>query len=50
MLYHDRTDVSEGIFINKTSTLKECDLCHYWYFLKKGSSFSHIYVIDAMIY
>ena len=36
MLYYDRTDVSEGIDINKTSPSKECDICHYWYFLNKG--------------
>ena len=33
MLYYDRTDVSEGIDVNKTSASKECDNCHYWYFL-----------------
>ena len=33
MLYDDRTDVSEGIDVNKTSASKECDVCHYWYFL-----------------
>ena len=26
-------DVSEGIDVNKTSASKECELCHYWYFL-----------------
>ena len=36
MLYYDRTDVSERIDVNKTSTSKECDICHYWYFLNKG--------------
>ena len=34
MLYYDRIDVSEGIDVNKTSASKECDICHYWYFLK----------------
>ena len=29
MLYCDRTDVSKGIDINKTSVSKECDICHY---------------------
>ena len=29
MLYYDRTDVSQGIDINKTSASKECDICHY---------------------
>ena len=37
MLYCDRIEVSEGIDVNKTS--KECDICHYWYFLNKGFNF-----------
>ena len=32
MTYHDRIDVSEGIDVNNTSELKECDICNYWYF------------------
>ena len=32
MLQHDRTDVSEGIDINKASESKECMLYYYWYF------------------
>ena len=28
MLYYDRIDVSKGIGVNKTSALKECDICH----------------------
>ena len=39
MLYYDRIDVSEGIDIDKTSASKECDICHYWYFLNKGFKF-----------
>ena len=35
MLYFDRTDVSEGVDIDKTSISKESDNCHYWYFLNK---------------
>ena len=31
MLYFNRIDVSEGIDVNKTSSAKECDICHYWY-------------------
>ena len=50
MLYYDRTDVSEGIDINKASASKECDTCHYWYFLNKERSFKTMYAIDAMIY
>ena len=29
ILYYNRTDISEGININRTSELKECDICHY---------------------
>ena len=39
MLYCDRTDVSEGIDVNKTSASKECDACHYWYFLNCSFKF-----------
>ena len=31
MLEYDRTDISEGIDLNKTNASKECDVCHYWY-------------------
>ena len=33
MSYFDRIDVSEEADVNKTSVSKECDVCHYWYFL-----------------
>ena len=36
MLEYDKIDISEGIDINKTSASKECDICHYWYFLDKN--------------
>ena len=36
MLYYDRTNVSEGIDINKISASKECDISSNWYFLDKG--------------
>ena len=39
MLPYDRIDVSEGIDVNKTKESKECDICHYWYFLDKGFKF-----------
>ena len=29
MLYFDRTDISEGIDVNKISESKECDISHY---------------------
>ena len=40
MLYFYRIDVSEGADINKASASKECDICHYGRFLKKGFKFS----------
>ena len=36
-MYYEKIDISEGINVNKTSELKECDICHCWYFLDKGS-------------
>ena len=39
MLEYGRVDISEGININKTSASKECDICHYWYFLNKNFSY-----------
>ena len=35
MLYYDRIDISEAIDVNEPSESKECDICHYWYFLDK---------------
>ena len=35
MLYDNRTDVSEGINVNKTSASEECIIYQYWYFLDK---------------
>ena len=45
MLQYDRTDVSEGIDINKTSESKECMLCHYWCFKDVGYKFQ-LYVCN----
>ena len=39
MLYFDRIDISKGIDVNKTSASKECDICHYWYFLNYSFKF-----------
>ena len=39
MLYIHIIDVSEGIDVNKTNTSKECDICHYWYFLNYSFKF-----------
>ena len=39
MLEYDRIDISEGIDTNKTSASKECNVCHYWYFLDKNFNY-----------
>ena len=39
MLEYDRIDISKGIDINKTNASKECDICHYWYFLDKNFNY-----------
>ena len=36
MLHFDRFDFSERNDVNKISTSKEFDVCHYWYFLNYG--------------
>ena len=33
MRNNGRIYISEGICVNEASTSKECDVCHYWYFL-----------------
>ena len=49
-LYFDKTDVSEGIDVNKTSASKDCDVCHYWYFLNYSFCFNQFFSIDVLIY
>ena len=39
MLEYEKIDILGGIDINKTNELKECMLCHYWYFLSKNFSY-----------
>ena len=39
MLECEEIDVSEGIDLNKTSGSKECELCHYWFFIITGFKF-----------
>ena len=36
MFQYNRIDVSEGIDTNITSASKECNICHYLYFLDKN--------------
>ena len=35
MVYYTRTDISEGIDINKSKASKKFLICHYWYFIDK---------------
>ena len=39
MLQYQKVDTSEGIDVNKTSSSKECELCHYWFFKNIGFNF-----------
>ena len=39
ILEYNKIDISEGIDINITSASKECDICHYWYFLDKNFNY-----------
>ena len=48
MLYRDTIEVSEGIDLNKTRESKECNICHYRYFLKKALKFK-MSAMDVMI-
>ena len=39
MLEYDKTDVSEGIDVNKINGFCKCFICHYWYFSGKNFRF-----------
>ena len=39
MLEYDRIDISKGIDMHKTNKSKECDICHYWYFLYENFNY-----------
>ena len=45
MLYFDTIEVSEGIDVNKTIASKECDICHYCYFLNYSFKFKQKYIV-----
>ena len=42
MLEYDRTDISEGIDVNKRNLSNECDICLFWYEMRKAMRFSNI--------
>ena len=39
MLIYQRAGDSEGIDFDKTDKLKECMICHYWFFKDKNFNF-----------
>ena len=39
MLEYDRIDKSEGVDMSETNRSRECDICHYWYFLDKNFNY-----------
>ena len=39
MLEYNRIHISEGVDTNKTSASKECNICHYSYFLDKSFNY-----------
>ena len=47
MLYYDRTDVSEGSDVNKTSASKKCNIGYYWYFLNYSFKFQPSVINDV---
>ena len=49
MLEYDRIDISEDIDVHKTSLLKECNICHYWYFKDIGFKYERYLCNTAMI-
>ena len=49
MLEYDRIHISDGIDINKTNAPKECDICHYWYFLDKIFNMNPVFAMVVMI-
>ena len=43
MIEYDRIDLDEGIDVNKTSSSRECWLCHFLVFLDKNFSYQKYY-------
>ena len=50
MLRYQKIDVSEGIDVNKTSTSKECELCHYWFLKILDLNLKNMFVKNVMMY
>ena len=49
MLEYERTDISEWIYVNKTTLSIECDTCHCCYFKDIGFLIWTLPLMDVMI-
>ena len=47
---YDKTEVSEGIDVNKTGTYREYIICHYWHKQIKDLSFNKVFETVVIIY
>ena len=50
MRYYGKIDVSERTDVNKTRSLKECDICYYWYFLDKWFKSCVRYIFASLFF
>ena len=48
MLEYDRIDVSEGIDVDETNALKECEICHFDILKILVLNINHIFGMVAM--
>ena len=46
MIEYDRIDISEDIDVNKGANSRECNLCHYYYFLNTNFNYQK-YLCDG---
>ena len=49
MLEYERIDISERTDVIETNLLKQCDICHYWYFKILVLNMSLIFAMVVMI-
>ena len=49
MLKYNRTDVSEGTDVNRTTELRTSIICNYCYFLTVNFNFSQKHVMVVMV-
>ena len=49
MLEYDRIDLSEGIDVNKINSLRDCIICHHWYFLEINFRFDSNVCNDYLV-